>query len=102
MTLKLTYDNAKALMHLFEKFINPEQPADIAESLVKDIMFQVFKKLRNKVESRFKGDGYSLSLTDIEAKAYYVYFNNRNLGNDWIYEQNMITTHLLVLDQTYA
>ncbi|MEZ2337657.1 hypothetical protein AB6735_18570 [Mucilaginibacter sp. RCC_168] len=89
-------------MHLFEKVINPAQPEDVAESLLKDIMFSVFKKLRNKTEARIKGKGYSLPLTDPEAKAYYLYFQNRHLGKDWHYEQIFIEQHLLQLNKTYA
>jgi len=102
MTLKLTYDQAHALMRLFEHVIIPETPADIAESLVKDLMKAVFKKLRNRIESKLKGDGYSLALSDPEAKAYYLYFHQRYLGKDWKYEQNFIGQQLLLLDKTYA
>lgn len=103
MTLKLSYDQAHQLLRLFEKVINPEQPEDVAESLLKDLMFSVFKKLRTKVEARLKGhNGYSLSLTDTEAKAYYLYFQNRHLGKDWYYEQIFIEKHLLQLNKQYA
>jgi len=101
MTLKLTYQQACALEQVFTQIIIPEKPADVAESLVKDIMIQAYKKLRNKLESKIK-DGYSLSLSDVEGKAYYLYFQKRHLGSSWHYEQIMIENHLTELDKTYA
>jgi len=101
MTLKLTYQQATALKHLYDKVIMPEKPADIAESLVKDLMIQVYKKLRNKLENKIK-DGYSLGLTDTEAKAYYVYFQNRYLGEEWHYESIVVSSQLAELDRLYA
>ncbi|MEO7212628.1 hypothetical protein [Mucilaginibacter sp.] len=101
MTIKLTYDQAKALEHLFINVINPEEPADVAEKLVKHLMTAIFKKLRNKLESKVK-DGYSLALTDTEAMAYYIYFQQRHLGLGWLYEQNFIDRHILELDKQYA
>ena len=101
MKLPLTGQQAEALKHLFEKVINPELPGDVAESLLKDIMFLVYKKLRTKIEGK-KKDGYSLTLNDIEGKAFYLYFQNRCLGDQWRYEQNMIDAHLMELDKVYA
>lgn len=101
MTIKLSQQQAEALSHLFNKVIIPEPVANIAESLIKDLIIQVYKKLWNKLYAK-KKDGYSLSLTDVEAKAFYVYFQSRNLGPDWVYEQLMIEKHLAELDRAYA
>lgn len=101
MTIKLTYQQAVDLKLLYDAVILPEKPSDIAESLVKDIMKKVYNKLREKLEAKIK-DGYSLQLTDIEAKAYYLYFQNRWLGDEWLYAAHFITTHLAQLDQHYA
>lgn len=101
MTLKLTHTTATQLMCLFEKEIINDHPTDIAESLVFDILMQIFRKLRNKLERKIK-DGYSLALTDIEAKAFYVYFQNRHLGEGWTYEQVMIAQQLAEIDKQYA
>lgn len=101
MTLKLTYQQAEALKRLFDTVINPELSCDVAERLVKTLMFQVYKKLRNKLESKIK-DGYSLALTDTEAMAFYVYFQQRDLGTGWTYEQTMIDAHLIELNKQYA
>jgi len=101
MTIKLTQQQAEALSHLFDKVIIPEPAANIAESLVKDIIIQVYKKLWNKLHGK-KKDGYSLSLTEVEAKAFYVYFQSRNLGADWPYEQLIIESKLAEIDKVYA
>lgn len=102
MTIKLTYEQANALYVLFKAVVVNDEPQDIAESLVKDLMMQVLKKLTLKMDFQKKKDGYSLSLTDVEAKAYYVYFNQRHLGDGWIYENNLIQQHVNDLDRIYA
>lgn len=102
MPLKLTIQQAEALYNVFISVVIPEPVTDVAESLVKDLMMQVFRKLRAKLEGKVKGDGYSLSLTDVEAKAYYVYFNQRHLGESWRYEETFINTHINELNKLYA
>jgi hypothetical protein len=74
----------------------------MAESLVKDLMKKVYRKLHNRLLQRIKGDGYSISLTDEEAKAYYIYFLNRSLGPQWQYETIMINAHINQINQLYA
>jgi hypothetical protein len=101
MIIKMTYSQASALKEVYDSVIIPEQPFDVAESLLKDIMLQVYRKLRAKLEAK-KKDGYSLALTDIEGKAYYLYFQNRSLGTGWTYEENMINEQINLLDKTYA
>ncbi len=100
--LPLTYKQADALYGVFKACIIPAKPEDIAESLVYDIMVQIFKKLRNKVEQVNPRAGYGLPLTPIEAKAYYVYFNQRTLGDVYKYEANFIQSHIHLIDKTYA
>lgn len=102
MNLKLTYQQATALKQLYDVVIIPEKPMDVAERLVKELMIKVYKKLREKLEGKMKGQGYTLGLTDTEAMAYYVYFQNRWLGEEWMYETNFITSQLAELDKQYA
>jgi hypothetical protein len=102
MTLKLTHNQAFALMHLFDKVINPQLPEDVAERLVKELMYKVYKKLRSVLEAKIKPRGYSLALTDLEAMAFYVYFQNRYLGPGWFYEQTVVDAQLAELDREYA
>jgi len=102
MTIKLTQQQAQALKVLFDQVINQEHPLDVAEKLVKTIMWQVYKKLRNKLESKTHTAGYSLPLNDTEAMAFYVYFQNRSLGKGWIYEQSFIDAQLVELDKQYV
>ncbi|MFC0514517.1 hypothetical protein ACFFGT_09905 [Mucilaginibacter angelicae] len=102
MTLKLTIRQAEALHNLFREIVNQDPAPDITESLVKDLLKQVFRKLEAKLAARLKGDGYSISLTDMEAKAYYLYFNQRYLGEGWRYEQTFINDQLHLLNKLYA
>ena len=102
MTLKLTQQKAEALKYLFEQKINPEEPENIAERLIKTLMWQVYKKLRSHLEGKLKPRGYSVQLTDVEAMAFHVYFQNMHLGTGWIYEQTLIDSQLLEIDKQYA
>jgi hypothetical protein len=101
MILQLTHNQAEALRHLFEKVINPELPENVAESLVKDLMRNVYRKLCTKLEAP-KKNGYSLALNDLESKAFYLYFQDRLLGQNWLYEQTLVDNLLIPLDKQYA
>jgi hypothetical protein len=78
-----------------------ERPENIAESLIKDHMKEVYFKLDKKINSPIKGKGYGLTMTDKEAKAYFIYFHNRYLGQ-YGYLENIVRTHINLLDQKYA
>jgi hypothetical protein len=101
MILQLNYNQAEALKHLFEKVVNPELPEDVTESLVKDLMRNVYRKLCHKLEAP-KKNGYNLLLNDMESKAFYVYFHDRLLGPKWLYEQMLVDSLLIPLDKQYA
>ncbi|WPU98394.1 hypothetical protein SNE26_20420 [Mucilaginibacter sp. cycad4] len=102
MTLKLTIRQAEALYNVFRDIVNQDPAPDVTESLLKDLLKQVFRKLESKLEARLKGGGYSISLTDMEAKAYYLYFNQRYLGEGWRYEQTFINDQVRLLNKLYA
>ncbi|MGZ3753612.1 MAG: hypothetical protein ACXVAY_01555 [Mucilaginibacter sp.] len=102
MHLQLSQDQAEALYYLFLQHVLPEKPADVAESLIHDFMFDIYKKSRSKLEARKLSKGYSINITDKEAKAYYIYFQNRSLGAGFIYEQTMIERHLAEIDKKHA
>ena len=102
MTIKLTIQQAEALRNLFESVIIPDKPREMEDKLVYVIMIGIYKKLRAKLEARLKGAGYSLTLNDVEAMAYYVYFKDRALGNNYIYETTFMFTHIAQIDKAYA
>jgi hypothetical protein len=102
MTLKLTIQQAEQLYKVFVKLIIPAQPTNIAESLLKDLMIQVFKKLRSKLEGKCNGMEYKLTLADVEAKAYCIYFTNHPLSSEWHYEGNFIDYQIQLLKKQYA
>jgi hypothetical protein len=101
MRLKLTMQQCAALHDMFRDRVINEKPEDIAESLILDHMHDIFKKLRAKVEAK-KPDGYSITMSDKEAKAYWVYFNQRAMRPNYGYEANMIQQHINLIDKTYA
>jgi hypothetical protein len=102
MNLKLTFEQLSALHRLFVDEVIHEKPKEIEEKLIQLHMLNIYKKLRNKIEARFAGKGYGISLTEAEALAYYAYFHNRNFLTAYQYEQNFIKTHIAVIDKAYA
>lgn len=102
MTLKLTIQQAEALRKLFEDLVIHDLPVDVNEKLLQIILIKIYKKLRNRHEARLKGTGYSISLTDEEAIAYYLYFKDRHLVAEYLYEASFIHQHIGQIDQVYA
>lgn len=100
MQLKLTQKQAEALNTLFIDKVLKEQPANLFDKLVLLLMLRIYKKLRNKLEGR-PGNGYSITITDEEAHAYWVYFTQADLC-PYPYEANFISAHINQLDRTYA
>ena len=101
MILELNQHQAEALKHLFEKVVTPALPEDVTESLLKDLLRNVYRKLCTKLEAR-RQYGYNLTLSDLEGKAFYVYFTDRLLGPGWLYEQHLVDNLLVQLDIAYA
>lgn len=102
LRLKLnTRTQAEALYHYFNLYVVPAVPEDIAESLLKDVMMKVFKKLRNKVE-KYDTQGWSIAITPEEAKAYILYWQNRAFHEGFPLEKLIVQTHINQIDQAYG
>jgi len=102
MRIILTQKQLTALHEYFAEHVVNDRPENIAEALVKSLVMRVFQKMNKKVYARLQGMGYSLHLTDEEAMAYYVYFQNRFIGEGYQYQQLLIQTHINQIDQAYA
>jgi hypothetical protein len=100
MKLTFTQPQANALFDLFQDQILPDNPFDLDEKLLQILMIKVFKKLRAKLEGK-PGQGYSVSLSDEETIAFYLYFNGRDYGQNYIYEQSFIRKQIQQIDKQY-
>jgi hypothetical protein len=102
LRLKLnTRLQAEALLYYFQLYVVPSEPENTAESLLKDLMMRIFKKLRNKVE-KYDTHGWSITVSPEEAKAYVLYWNNRAFEPNYPLEKLIVQTHLNQIDQAYA
>lgn len=101
MTLKLNHSQAEALRTLFNDVVLTDLPVSMEDKLLSKLMVKIYRKLRNKLEGR-PGMGYSITLTDEEAIAYYLYFCNRSLPTGYLYEHNTIQSHIHQIDKSYA
>jgi len=102
MKLKLTQTQLVALHRFFMDHVISEKPGTIIDRLILLHMLKIYKKLRTKAEEPFTGKGFSINLSQEEALAYYEYFFNRSLGEQYRYEHNFIQSHIAQIDRAYA
>lgn len=98
--MKLTEQQAEALFGLMESKLK-EVPENMAESLLKDINFKIFQKLRSKLEA-FPKKSYNLSLSAIESKAFYLYWYDEIFTAHEVYERTLMGAKLAEIDKQYA
>lgn len=101
MKLKLEREQAYALYDMLHYLLERYHPGNIAESLVGDLIKKTFFKLRKKLEEPTT-KSYSLKLSQEEAKAYWIFFNQNAPEDGFIYEMNIARTHCNLIDQTYG
>lgn len=100
-SMKLSRDQGIALYDLLMKEIDNNLPDNMAESLIRDLLIRVFKKLRNRLEA-FPRSGYSIILSPEEAKAFYLYFQEYWFKDDMIYERVLIEERMGDINKLYA
>jgi|GEM_PF-1928172 len=107
MTIKLNQNQLEGLFILTEYLLNEHKYDNMGESLLYEIVFKIKEKIRSKL-SRKQFDnraGNSLSLTSIEAKAFYVWYNQNAIiatEENWTYERIVGTEVINQIDKTYA
>lgn len=94
-------EQAECLFHYLKSMLSEYKPENLGESLIQDLMLDVYDKLKKKLESRMVVKTWALHLNHKEAKAYYIYFNQSELSG-YVYEKNLITMHCNEIDKTYA
>lgn len=100
-TMKLTQQQAEALFNLLNLRIGGDPIDNLTDSLLKDIVLKVFLKLRSKLEAFPKND-YSVKLNAIEAKGFYLYWENNYIPDNQIYEKTLIQSKMNEIDKIYA
>lgn len=105
MKFKANKCQTEALELVLRVLLEENQPADVAESLVYEIVFKAYTKIRAKVEALIAPrSGWGVSLTDQEAKALYVFYQQR--VNPYLpgyaYEMIQLRTLYEQIDQQYG
>lgn len=102
-TLLMNEDRATGLFNLLEFLLKQYKPENIAEKLIEDLMKDIVERLGKKVRGSYTKD-YNLRLNPKEAKAYYIFFNQNkiDIGAGYIYEQNLVSSHIMLIDKIYA
>lgn len=107
MTIKLTNNQLEGIYILTRYMLDNYAPENIGESLLHEIVFKINEKIRAKLgRKQFDNKtGSNLTLTSIEAKAFYVWFN-QNDGHipegTWSYELIVGTNVINQIDKVYA
>ena len=100
-SMKLSRDQADSLKKILAHQIDNDLPDNMAESLIRDLLIRVFKKIRNRLEA-FPRSGYSIILSSEEAKAFYLYFSEFWFEDDLIYERVLIEERMADINKLYA
>ena len=100
MRFNLTYEQAQALFAVL-KIVLDEPAEDLQDKQHKMILKKVFARLRAKLECRSPRD-WSVTLSDIEAVTWELFWNCRSLDPSLHYEQNMINQQIALIDKEYA
>ena len=102
MILPCNKAQLEALAKLFDKLMYQQQ-YDIRSSLAHDLLKPIHIKLKTRLNIKLQNKkGWNLSLTPIQAKSYYAFFEGRHLGDGWPYEQLLIETHLNLIEKAYG
>lgn len=98
MKVQLTEQQAPALYTLLAYGLTGV-PTSADDRLILVHLRKIFQRLRNKFEEPKRK--YSLSLTDAEALAYWIFFRDTDLTK-FDYEQNFITGHIMDIAQHFG
>jgi hypothetical protein len=91
MKLKLTKAQFKALYALFQHMIVGAKPKGLEARLLRALLFNIYEKMYKKaIDEKTR---YSLSLSEEEALAFWVFFNKFNyIPVEMIFEANLVQT----------
>lgn len=102
MILPCRKQQFEALKILFDHLMYQKQ-AGIKKSLAHELMQPIHQKLIKRVDCKLNGKrGWNLSLTPLQAKSYYAFFDGVHLGEGWTYEQFVIESHLQLIEKMYG
>lgn len=102
MKLECSKSQFEALYNLFNQLMYQQQ-YDIRSSLAHDLLKPIHDKLTKRVNQKFgTKKGWNLTLTPLQAKSYYAFFEGRYLGESWPYEQLLIDKHIQLIEKAYG
>ena len=102
MTLQCTRKQFEALHHVFQ-VIMQEKATDISASLIQDLMRPIQLKMQTRLNARLSGKkAWNLALTDLQAKTYYCFFKDFQMGPKWHWEGIIIQQHLIEIEKIYG
>jgi hypothetical protein len=104
MTVKNTQAQMDAIVQLLGILLTENEPQNIAEKLVYNIVFKLYQKFRAQSEMlKLKAKGYSLNLNDNEALALYVFVQNVHIPTaQYQYEALQLTRVFNEIDKQHA
>ncbi|MBY0244980.1 MAG: hypothetical protein K2Q03_05975 [Sphingobacteriaceae bacterium] len=103
MKIKLNRAQLEGVELLMRVLLNENKPKDIAELLVRDIVYKLYQKIRAKTEViGCPRSGYGVSLTNQEAMAFYIYYQNVEVDAEgYKYEAFQLQRIFAEIDRIY-
>lgn len=90
MKLRLTKAQFKALYALFLRIINHAEVNSIEARLLRRLLFSIYEKMYQKaIDEKPK---YTITLSEEQALAFWLFFNKFYLPEEMMYETNLIQT----------
>lgn len=107
MTIKLTSPQLEGIHLLMNTVLNLYKPENVAESLLHEIVDKINDKIRQKLKRKQFDNkvGNNLKLTSVEAKAFYVWYQQTACivrGNEYQYERIVAMQIINQIDRAYA
>jgi hypothetical protein len=100
MKLKMNRDQCEAIHRITDMALKIA-PVGLEEKLPHLHVRRIFEKLRTKVEC-LHGKSYSVTLSDEQAIAWRLFWYKHALSSQWLYEANILTQQLQLIEKNYA
>jgi len=101
MRLCLNQDQAEGLYSLICHLLKEYKPENIGERLIEDMIKRVSEKLRKKVLGSFVKE-YAIVLSPEEAKAYWLFFEQNTIGQEFLSEKRIVEQQCNQINFTYG
>lgn len=104
MRIKLTGDQLLAVSNLLNCLIEVNPSENLAEEIVEELVNKMFIKLQSKIFQLSNKGIWTITITDLEAKAFWLFFQRAMCPNPSRYEYELLQLQTIfnLIDKTYG